>query len=195
MPTGYTACIEKGVTFEQYALGCARAFGALVMMRDEPADAPIPEKFEPSDWHLKALTEAQERLKSLDGLSVEAAQICADSDHREALKKREEQIAEKAELRRKYEDMLTTVRAWTPPTPEHKEFKKFMDEQIVMSMDSDCRVYPEEAPDPLTGRQWLDAEVESARRDIAYHTKEHAKEVERSKGRTEWVRQLREALK
>jgi hypothetical protein len=47
MPTGYTAPIADGMTFEQFALGCARAFGALVTMRDEPSDAPIPERLEP----------------------------------------------------------------------------------------------------------------------------------------------------
>ena len=45
MPTGYTAGILEGETFEQYALQCAKAFGALVMMRDEPSDAPIPDQF------------------------------------------------------------------------------------------------------------------------------------------------------
>ncbi len=62
MPTGYTADIAKGITFQQYAWSCARAFGALVMMRDEPSDAPIPEAFTPSDYHVKALAEARAKL-------------------------------------------------------------------------------------------------------------------------------------
>lgn len=28
MPSGYTCGIEKGITFKEFALGCARAFGA-----------------------------------------------------------------------------------------------------------------------------------------------------------------------
>ena len=32
--------VENGQTFEEFILSCARAFGALVEMRDEPADAP-----------------------------------------------------------------------------------------------------------------------------------------------------------
>lgn len=27
MPTGYTAEVQKGISFDKYALGCARAFG------------------------------------------------------------------------------------------------------------------------------------------------------------------------
>jgi hypothetical protein len=38
MPTGYTEkLMEKGQTFQQFALLCARNFGALVMMRDDAA--------------------------------------------------------------------------------------------------------------------------------------------------------------
>lgn len=37
MPTGYTSPLYEGkeISFEQFALRCARNFGALVMMRDE----------------------------------------------------------------------------------------------------------------------------------------------------------------
>ena len=40
MPSGYTSDIYNGkeVTFKDFALGCARAFGACVMQRDDPAD-------------------------------------------------------------------------------------------------------------------------------------------------------------
>ena len=37
MPTGYTDKIKDGITFKEYAMGCARAFGALITMRDNPA--------------------------------------------------------------------------------------------------------------------------------------------------------------
>lgn len=36
MPTGYTADIKDGIDFKTYAMNCARAFGACVMLRDEP---------------------------------------------------------------------------------------------------------------------------------------------------------------
>lgn len=48
MPTGYTADVQSGkvTDFAEYAMNCARAFGALVLMRDDPSDADIPERFE-----------------------------------------------------------------------------------------------------------------------------------------------------
>jgi hypothetical protein len=50
MPTGYTAAVADGTIteFPDFAMQCARAFGTLVLMRDEPQDAAIPEKFEPA---------------------------------------------------------------------------------------------------------------------------------------------------
>ena len=47
MPTGYTAPIKDGISFNDFMWGCARAFGALIMMRDDPPGTPIPERFEP----------------------------------------------------------------------------------------------------------------------------------------------------
>jgi hypothetical protein len=64
MPTGFTADICKGaeVSFEDFAMTCARAFGALYSMRDEPMDAPIPETFVASGYHADELEKAKARL-------------------------------------------------------------------------------------------------------------------------------------
>ena len=67
MPTGYTAeLMEKGEPFNRFVMRCARAFGALIDLRDAQMDAPIPEKFEPSDYHVKALAKALAELERLD---------------------------------------------------------------------------------------------------------------------------------
>lgn len=46
MPTGYTypVCEGKITEFPDFALSCARAFGALISMREEPMDAPLPDE-------------------------------------------------------------------------------------------------------------------------------------------------------
>ena len=62
MPTGYTHDIPAGITFRQFALNCARAFGANIAMRDDPADKPI-EVYEPSDYSAKAITKATNELR------------------------------------------------------------------------------------------------------------------------------------
>lgn len=46
MPTGYTCEIENGMSFEQFALRCARGLAYLTSMQEESLDAPIPDVFE-----------------------------------------------------------------------------------------------------------------------------------------------------
>lgn len=45
MPTGCTAKLhEDDQSFRDFALTCARAFGATIAMREEPLDAPPSER-------------------------------------------------------------------------------------------------------------------------------------------------------
>ena len=46
-------------------MDCARAFGACIMMRDESVDAPIPEEFKPSTYHIEELEKAKSDLKKV----------------------------------------------------------------------------------------------------------------------------------
>lgn len=195
MPTGYTAAIADGITFDKFAMNCARAFGALVMMRDEPMDAPIPEKFEPTRYHLERVTAARTRQAELEAMTPAMTELAAEGAYRIALEHHEKYVAEKNALRDKYNTMLAQVEEWTPPTKEHEELKKFMREQIEESLRFDCTIYDESKPELMTGARWLDAEMARAKTDIAYHSKEHTKELERTSSRSEWVRALRESLR
>lgn len=194
MPTGYTACIgDNDATFEQYALGCARAFGALITMRDEPMDAPIPEKFEPSSYHLERVTEARKRQAELEAMTPAETESAANGAHAKALADYERYVEEKRVLKGKYDAMLLQVQNWTPPTSDHQGLKDFMVEQIYRSM-SDCEVYSQ-PPVLQTGAEWLAQQMASVKHDIEYHSQHHGDEVKRTSGRTEWVHALRESLK
>lgn len=62
MPTGYTAavCDGKITEFPAFALQCARAFGALITMRDDAMNAPIPEEIKPdTSYYDKNISEAE----------------------------------------------------------------------------------------------------------------------------------------
>ena len=55
MPIGYTSKLHDGdQPFNEFIMSCARAFGALVTMRDDPNDAPIPE-FEVSEYSVTSV--------------------------------------------------------------------------------------------------------------------------------------------
>lgn len=197
MATGYTAEIEKGITFPQFAMNCARAFGGLVCMRDEPGDAPIPEKFEPSNYHTEELVRANKRFKEVMAMTETECEVEASKKFAAANKRRLEAIEHNKRLEQSYEAMLIQAKAWEPPTDDHKELKSFMIDQIAKSILFDCPCPPHE-PDPVVledGETWRSAEIKTLTADLEYHLDEKDKEIERVGGLNEWVGQLRESLK
>lgn len=194
MPTGYTAAVADGITFDRFVWSCARAMGALVTMRDLPSDAPIPERFEPSDYSAKRLGEAKAELKRLSEMNLADAAACAKASHTEAIAGHAKRTQERDELRIKYQTMLADVVKWNPPTPDHEGFKTFMADQLRQSIDFDCCGKYDKPPVALSGAEWRAAAIAKAERDIEYNTKAHAEEVERTEGRNEWLRALRESL-
>ena len=195
MPTGYTLDLYNGkdIAFEEFVLKCARAFGALIDMRDEPMDAPIPERFEPSDHHLKELEKAKRRLKEIRKWNEEKAEQEAERAYREALEEREEFIKKNKLIRKRYEDMLSKVREWKPPTPDHVDLKKFMIQQLEDSIEFDCFI--PEMPQRLSGEEYREQQIKKALSDIEYHEKEYAEEVNRVCEKNKWLLLLRESLK
>lgn len=196
MPTGYTADVQDGkvTEFKDFALQCARAFGALITMRDSPKDAPLPDMIEPStSYHDSALATATARLAKLRAMTPAQIEKAAQRAWDKQLAAHNEYEAEKKLRRGRYEAMLEKVRAWTPPTHEHVGLKTFMKDQLAESIKFDCsRAAP--IPEQPSSADWLSTERAAALRDIEYHTKAKAEEIERATGRTDWLQQLRKSL-
>lgn len=198
MPTGYTAAIADGITFEQFALSCARAFGACIEMRDDPADAPIPDEFKPSTYHKEGLARSREELAALIVLTPEECEVRACEDYKKEVGDAARRIEEANALKAKYLGMLEKVNSFTTPTGEHEGFKKFMQTQITESIDWDCSTkYATEGLEEMrtmTGEGWRQKKIARAQWGINYHTENDAKETEQAKSRTLWISQLREAI-
>lgn len=198
MPTGYTDDVQSGkiTEFDDFVWRCARGMGALIMMRDEPWGAPIPERFEPSTrYYDKALAEARARLEGLLAMGPLAVREAAQQAYAERVKQDDDCHAKKDEQRARYEAMLAKVRAWAPPTPDHVGLKQFMTEQLADSINFDCSpgglLTP---PKKMEPGDWHQAEIAKARRAVEYHTSERAKEVERTEARNCWLADLRASL-
>lgn len=146
MPTGYTADLYEGkdVTFEEFALGCARAFGALITMRDDDSQTPIPEQFEPSEFYANELREAQAELAEAEQRTDADWEALVLKSHEENLTRISGWKTRDAARKERYEGMLSQVEAWEPPTDEHQGLKEFMAEQLRSSIDFDTtQSYPE----------------------------------------------------
>lgn len=196
MPTGYTADIKDGITFQTFALNCARAFGACVTLRDEPGGSEnIPAAFEPSDYHLKAVQQARDEMAALQAMTPEQQDRAANEAWDRAETARVQRLEEQRTTRAAYLVMLAKAKAWVSPSPDHDRLKEFMVEQITKSIDFDCDESYIIQPTPrATGAEWAATQAACLNRDIAYHEKEHASEVERAASRTRWVQALRQSL-
>ncbi len=192
MPTGYTADVADGkiATFSDFVWRCARGMMPLITMRDEPSDAPIPERFEVSDYHKEGEATGRARLAEVLAWGHLEREAAAEKAYLGALscyRQRQEDILTENE---RYQAMLVQVRAWIPPTPDHIEFERFMVEQLQGSI---CNYTPDK-PERLSGADYKVQETDSAKRDIEYHTEQYAKEVERVAWRNDWIQALRESL-
>lgn len=195
MSTGYTHAVQDGTIsdFPTFAMKCARAFGALVMMRDDPSDAEIPQQFEPSDYNAKRLAEAHADLARLQAMTVDQQTAACEASNDEAEASWQSRETKRKEYRAHYEAMLAKVRAWTPPTCEHVEMKYFMEKQLLDSIDFDCG-HSSPKPERKKRADWYAEALATAKRDIEYHAAENEEEIARARSRTAWVASLRASL-
>ena len=199
MPTGYTAMIEDrdDVTFPEFAMTCAHAFGALIEMREERLDAPIPEKITPSSYHEKGITTARAALALANALTLTAARRSAREDYERQSRNHIESMGRMRQKVAKYDAMIAEIEAWTPPTKDHIGLKKFMLEQIDTSVEyarSSLAQPDEYKPVEQTGEQYIADAVKSAERNLAYHTDGWAAECHRAAECTAWIKALRDSL-
>jgi hypothetical protein len=191
MPTGYTAPLEDGpMEFEAFVWRCARAMGALVMMRDDPMDAPIPERFEPHPHYAESLMRAKSDLAEALGMDDATATARMEAEYEAAVASADKFDAANDAANARFADMLAKVRAWQPPTPDHQGFRAFMIEQLRISMHD----YRHPRPVKLSLAEWREAHIDKLEHDVAYYEAEWRKEVERTGQRNEWLADLRRSL-
>lgn len=194
MPTGYTANVPDGISFEQFVWQCARGMGALIMMRDEPSGAPIPERFEPSDYNAKKLQAAKDELTRLVNLTPDQMIAECEAEHAKLEAEKAERLAENEKQLAAYRAMLDQVLAWVPPTKDHEGLKEFMADQIRQSIKFDD-MSKHYKPEPMpSAYEWATKAIATTTREIEYHAKAHQEEVERTEARNEWIAALRKSL-
>lgn len=199
MPTVYTAGIANGRTFAEFAMDCARAFGAFgacVTLRDaDGGGEAIPEQFNP-DHHAKEAAEAARGdLAILLALTPAETEEAAAAYFERIERERLERLDAMLKLRASYEAIKAQVVAWNPPTPEHLGLRRFMLEQIDTAIRYDCESSRDYKPTPkLTPAEWFTAEREALVKRIEQYDSAYAKSVERAAASTKWVRELRASL-
>ncbi len=196
MPTGYTAPIYEGkeITFAEFAMRAARGMGALITMRDQAAEAEIPEVIEPSTYSRDRLAELEQQLAEYEQYSdtqwaeLEEAERLVDEERVKRARAESEALAER------YNAMIAEVEAWSPPTLEHVNFKQFMLDQLTESRRFDCSDRSLEPIAPMSVHRFREQRFARIQRDIDYHATSWQDEQRHAADGTEWIRALRESL-
>lgn len=195
MPTGYTAGVVDGTinSFETFALQCARAFGALISMRDDPLNAEIPDEFKPDSYYQDEIKEIQDEIQKLHTMTPEEIKAACDKDLEERHNHKQESY-DKAKLENdRLDKMEAAVKAWIAPSTDHAGMKDFMLDQLEISRH-DLKYYNITIEYELPS-QWMKRKTESLVKSLLYYQQEYEKEKQRCEDRTRWVKQLKESLK
>jgi hypothetical protein len=138
MPTGYTNKIGDGQSFNDFVMGCARAFSPLITIRDDPSDAPIPDEFAPTQFYVNQIAKYQEDLARLRAMN--SGEVAKEFDNfiagisAENKRRRDECVV----LRSRYKAMRALACSWQPPTSHHIGLRDFMIKQIDDSIVHDA---------------------------------------------------------
>lgn len=190
MPTGYTQDIEKGITFPEYLWGCARAFGALITLRD--SSGPIPETLAPSSYESRRIVELEEEKKKLLALSDKELQNMLDIEIAKTIKDNAAYLERHNTEKALYAKMQKEVEAWAPPTPDHVKLKEFMLDQIRISLPYEP---PYQSALPLNDIvKWKEEKLDSIERSLARNHKGYSEELERTADRNKWLNDLRASV-
>ncbi len=192
MATGYTYALldDPTMTFAQFAMRCARAFGACVEMREEPMDKAPPDVIEPSASVRESLDKAYEAHREAEALTLAEGELRAAADYERQVASAREYDAKHEQETARFRGMLAEVDAWVPPTKDHVGLKEFMHQQI----DSSIMTKYEYRVTKQTGAQWLEARRKSTAEDVTRAARDWEKERASATSRTGWLRDLRKSL-
>lgn len=195
MPTGYTCIVEDkpDVTLNEFAWRCARAFGALVFMRDSGLDAKIPLVSPPlaAEYHRDALTEAEAEYARLMGLTPDEVVAESEAEFMRQNEQHARSVAQAKAAGEGYRRMYDLVLGWQPPTADHAELRQFMLQQLELDLGPR---YVSRPPTPLAPEDWLVQSLATASDNIDYHRERLRDEEARASRRTAWLAALNASL-
>lgn len=177
----------KLTEFSDFALQCARAFGAFIHMRDDSGSAKLRYDTDNSSYHHEELAENLKKLAFFKTASNEELNARQNSEIEENYKRNCEYYKRYLEEDNRYRAMTEKVMTWNPPTSDHNGLKDFMIEQLRISMNN-----PKEPirDVPKSVDKYRDFKIKWYQNEVEYHTKEIGKQNNNVVSRNEWIDQL-----
>ena len=130
-------------------------------------------------------------MGEVQAMTNSEADAAAAAEHAKAMESRAKYLLDKDAEAARLNAMLLKVHQWQPPTPDHVEMKKFMIDQLTISLPGN---YTPSFPVAMGGVSWRKKTIDDLSAEIVRNQKEREKEIERAAGRTKWVQELRSSL-
>jgi hypothetical protein len=154
-------------------------------MRDDPWDASLRFR-SPVDtsasYQQKHLESSKELLARLEAATPEERLAIGVADRADSIERYKGYVEKQKRENKIFNEMLAQVNAWTPPTPDHAELKKFMTEQLETSLHDttyyERQVMEAEERDPA---DYYEDEVSACKREIEYYKKQIDEKLNRKK--------------
>ena len=199
MPTGYTAYIEDGTitTAKDFIMLCTRAFGALIDMRDEPLSVPIPKQIEANTKFDERMVQYyKNELAKYESLTPEQIHELNRFDYEKRVASRKKSLEEKINIKKRYEQILSDVESWIPPTSDHVELKNFVINQITMSIPTDEEIsYLAKEEVATSDDKWVAMKISTCKEGIDSFENHIKVTIENAKKRNDWLNAVRDSFK
>lgn len=196
MPTGYTVNVVDGklTNTKDYLLRCARAFGFLAFMKDEPLDAPIPDEIPKSTFYQDRYEEAKEELKKLEAMTKDDIHNAAEQAWRKSIESDTRLYEKWSEENARCEAMKQKVLQWNPPE-ELNGVKEFAIQQLDISKE-DLSWYTNDLHKDarLPDDEWYELALSNCKKDAERYLELARKEQRRYDDNSRYLSMLRESL-
>lgn len=192
MPTSITARLhdDKEDSLKDFLLRCAAECNPSRKMRDGGIQEVTPD----TSYHEQALSKAEQKLRELKHMSLQEAEMYTIKAHNAAVSLYMQYKEDKEQLQKRYEDMLTKVEAWEPPSEQHEMVKVYAMKQLKTSIEHDCRVtFP--MPVKQTAKDYIAEEKASYEKDVHYYKEAIEKEIASTTAENSWNETLLKSFK
>jgi len=191
MPTGYTYKVEDGTITElnEFVWTCAKGMGAFLHMRDD--NSPLIKRPKVSSYYQKRLEDTQKELSNLLKMSDEDKISAVQKEYVKNMGDNYKHANKHNQHNKYYNQMMTKVEAWDPPTSNHQGLKKFMLGQLELSIDPEAHYIRPKRP---SADEWHKNAIQEAKRNYEYAEIHLADDHRRIDGFNQWIDQLEESL-
>lgn len=154
------------------------------------AEIPLVRDVHPC--YCDAVKKAEQQLADLINMYKPDQKEAAFEEHKRAvIEKRSDWEAQRLAQNALFESMIARLEKWEPPTSSHASLKKFMRDQLEISI---CRTAHERPVFPSTADEWHTRMIKKAAENLEYARAQLQQEKRRVEQRNEWVAALKAGL-